>query len=110
MATTLSLEQFGWLLEQSKDPEKIGITYFEKYVVSKINKMPERQVGKIIRIETLYVPRYFSPMLRGLNVNRRFKGGKYWSCLFEPDMINDLTARKIFIKDLAVQLRRAFIA
>lgn len=107
-ATALSLEQVGWLLGECEVTENIGATHIEKYLISKINRMPEREVGRIIKIETLRDPDSFGLLMRGLNVNKYFDGGKYWTFKLEPEKFAKTDSRNDFVNNLAFQLRLAF--
>jgi len=104
----LSLKQIGWLIEQAKEPENIGIGEFQKYVVSEINNLPDRKVGRVVKIETLRNPSSFGESIRGLNVSEYHKKTKYWSCLIDTETLKDLDKRKSFVKDMAKQLEIAF--
>ena len=107
-ATTLSATQVGWLLEECEFTGNIGATHIEKHLVSKINRMPEREVGRIIKIETLRDPDSFGLLMRGLNVNKYFGGGKYWTFKLEPEKFVKTESRNDFVNNLAFQLRLAF--
>ena len=106
--TALSLEQVGWLLGKCKGTENIGGTYLEKYIISKINRMPEKEVGRIIKIETLRDADTFGLLIRGLNVNKHSNSAKYWIYTFDPGKFAKTDTRDDFVNNLAFELRLAF--
>lgn len=108
-ATTLPLQQIGWLTERARATENIGKSDFEKYIVTEINKLPERKVGRIVKIETINLATSFGTAVRGVNINVPLNKARFWSFTYDPKICDEVISKGQFIKDMAQQLRVSFM-
>lgn len=106
--TALSIQQIDWLLAETEKPQNIDSTDFRKYIVSELNKLPEKKFGRCVKTESLIDPSNFKPLIRGLNVSKYNKKAKYWNFTFDPEKIRTLSERKSLVKRIVKQLEIAF--
>ena len=78
---------------------------FEKYIVKEINKLPERDVGRVVRIQTLYCKK--GNEVNGICLNKYKKPNRKQFTVFVNGTPGK-TEKIQLIKDMAMQLKIAF--
>lgn len=114
-------EQEGNMNDQDQSRQ-----FFIEYVQKKLNLLPEKEYGTIIKIESAHYPymleRYNLALLdegldiinsaflvRGLSVNREYpEAAKYIVVMVDSELMADIGKRKNLIRDMANSLKEAW--
>ena len=82
---------------------------FEKYIVKQINKMPEQDVGRVVKIETWGNPKNGTNTVVGICLNKyKDPNRKQFSIRYSTKMPQLIKKRKEIVKELVIQLKTSF--